>query len=342
MSDAVARAAAENGFVLDPAQRAASERLGALAAELGPHLRRRRSAVRGVYLWGPPGRGKSWITDTWYGALPAGTAYRVHFHDFFRRLQDAVFAHRGEAGAIDTAMSELVGRAAVVCFDEFHVHDPGDAMLVTRLLRELFDRRTTLVATSNYPPDGLLPNPLHHHLFEPAIRLVEDRLDIVEVAGPHDYRTLRQGPPPHTGFRAGAVVTPAAAGWPDAYGLTAPHPGSATLLPVNRRTITARAAHDGTLWIDYHQLCETTTSTADYVVLAERFDTWVVDAVPAWHDRTADGRQRLGSVVDIAYDRDIRLFLAGADHPGRAPAGAAVPADHFRTASRLAQLRTAS
>lgn len=336
---AVERAAAESGFVLDAAQRVAAERLGVLAAELGSRGRWRRDAVRGVYLWGPPGRGKSWITDTWYRALPPGTAYRVHFHDFFRRLQDAVFAHRDEAGAIDTAMSELVGRAAVVCFDEFHVHDPGDAMLVTRLLRELFERRTTLVATSNYPPDGLLPNPLHHHLFEPAIRLVEDRLDVVEVAGPRDYRTLRQGPPPRSGFRAGALITVAAAGWPDAYGLTAPRPGSATPLLVNRRTLTARAVQAGTLWIDYPQLCETTTSTADYVVLAERFDTWVVDAVPAWQDCSADGRQRLGSVVDIAYDRDIRLFLAGPDNPGRPPAGAAVPPDHFRTASRLAQLQ---
>jgi cell division protein ZapE len=296
-----------------------------------------------VYLWGPPGRGKSWLVDTWHAALPPGLAYRVHFHDFFRRLQDEVFGRRDEARAVDAAMAALVGRARIVCFDEFHVHDPGDAMLVTRLLRELLDRHTTLVATSNYPPEGLLPNPLFHRLFEPAIRLIEGRLDVVAVTGPVDYRTLASDDAfSRTGFRAGALVSPGDAAQLASYGLTAPPAHAVAELAVNRRTLTARSADDRVLWIDYAHLCEATTSTADYLVLAERNTTWVVDRVPGWDACTRDGRQRLASVVDIAYDRDIRLFLVGPDAPARPPADAEAPPDYFRTASRLAQLRVAA
>ncbi|MDI2125571.1 cell division protein ZapE [Yinghuangia seranimata] len=351
---AVDRRAARDGFALDRYQRAAADRLARLAADAaprrglfhahGPH------PVRGVYLWGPPGRGKTWLMDAWSAALPPGLVRRVHFHDFFRRLQDAAFAHKDEAGAIDTAMVELVGDAAVVCFDEFHVHDPGDAMLVTRLLRELAEgrRRTTLVATSNYPPEGLLPNPLFHHLFEPAIALIEQSLDVVTVAGGTDYRTLAPdtdegGPATPTGFRAGAILAPGDDAQLAAHGLLRPAPDARVVLEVNRRPLTARSAEpDGggsaTLWIDHASLCETPTSSADYLVLAERFDTWVVDAVPAWADCSHEGRQRLASVIDIAYDRDVRLVLVGPDRPGEPLDPADAPPDHDRTASRLTQL----
>lgn len=348
---AVDTAARASGFTLEASQRAAAGRLallaGELAGEAGSRVLHRRRDVRGVYLWGPPGRGKSWLADTWYAALPPGTAYRVHFHDFFRRLQDSIFGRRGQSRAIDAAMAELVGNARVVCFDEFHVHDPGDAMLVTRLLRELLDRHVALVATSNYAPRALLPNPLFHHLFEPAIGLIEEHLDVVEVSGPRDYRTVAASTAADgsevvgSGFRAGAIVSPADASTFAELGLPAPDGSDAVVLAIGRRTLTARAARDGILWIDYAQLCETATGTADYLALAERFDTWVVDNIPAWLACSSDSRQRLASVVDVAYDRDIRLYLAGPDNPGRPPANATTPADYARTASRLSQLRSA-
>ncbi|MGC0416061.1 cell division protein ZapE [Embleya sp. AB8] len=329
------------GFRLDADQTSAADRLSVLAGEVGVGRRRLlRHAPRGVYLWGPVGRGKSWLMDTFYAALPTEAKRRVHFHEFFRDLQEAVFRHREDAHTIDPAMAELVGDAAVLCFDEFHVHDPGDAMLVTRLLRELFGRRITLVATSNYAPAGLLPSPLHHHLFEPAIRLIEQKMDVVGVAGPRDYRT---GADPDTGsaggFTGGALLSPGDAAQLHAHGLVRPGAAEETALVLNRRTLTARAVRGPLVWFDYRRLCEATTATPDYLALADRFDTWVLDGVPDWDDCSRDGRQRLANVVDVAYDRDIVLYLIGPGRPAQPAPGAEVPPDFVRTASRLGLLR---
>jgi cell division protein ZapE len=159
------RAARERGFVLDAAQEHAVDRLAELGARAGRRRRLpHRAEPRGLYLWGPVGRGKSWLLDTFFEAvaLPPERRRRVHFHAFFRQLHEAVRRHRDAHSwhAVDAAVSELAHGVELLCFDEFHVHDPGDAMLVTRLLHELHARKVLLVSTSNYPPAGLLPNPL--------------------------------------------------------------------------------------------------------------------------------------------------------------------------------------
>ncbi|MCP2278326.1 cell division protein ZapE [Nocardia amikacinitolerans] len=167
---------------LDRDQRAAADRLARLVDRRGRPIK----GARGVYLHGRPGRGKTMLMDRFLATADADRAKRYHFHWFFAELHSA--AH--ETGSIDTAIERLLGTARLVCFDEFHVHDIGDAMLVARMLDALFARRIALVLTSNYPPTQLLPNPLFHDRFLPTIARIVEHLDVLSVDGPTDYRTL--------------------------------------------------------------------------------------------------------------------------------------------------------
>lgn len=182
-------AARSRGFVLDPAQHDAVEQLC--------HPERPN-----VYLWGPPGRGKSWLADVYFSAYPGRNKLRVHFHEFFRDLHVELRRHRFD---LDAALDHLIGRAELVCFDEFHVHDPADGTFVARLFPALLGRRTRLVLTSNYPPRDLLPNPLFHDGFVPTIELVERCATVVALDGPRDHRL---GSDHAKGFASGIWPSP--------------------------------------------------------------------------------------------------------------------------------------
>ncbi|WP_406298147.1 cell division protein ZapE [Embleya sp. NBC_00888] len=336
------------GYLLDAAQEQAADRLAELGAALGRgrgHGLFHRRPAAGLYLWGPVGRGKTWLLDTFFAAvpLPAERRTRVHFHAFFRRLHEAVRRHRDDHGhersAVDAAVSELVGDVDLLCFDEFHVHDPGDAMLVTRLLRELHARGVVLVCTSNYPPAGLLPNPLYHHLFEPTIREIQARMTVVTVAGPRDYRSLPRTETLDTAFARGAVLWPGDPEQLRGQQLVPPTPDEAVTLRVNHRELAVAAARPGELWSGFAALCEGRTSPLDYLVLAETYPTWVLGGLPALKTASAEARQRFVNLVDVCCDADVRLFLCSDRTLTEILAGDDLPTDITRTASRLGLLR---
>ncbi|MFE1413347.1 cell division protein ZapE [Streptomyces sp. NPDC058746] len=339
-------AAARRGFSVVPAQEAAVERLARLAGELARPAWTFPAPPRDLYVWGPVGRGKSWLVDTFYEGLPGGRKRRLHFHDFFRRLHDGVTRpgarHDGQS-AVDGALDELIGDSRVLVFDEFHAHDAGDAMLIARLFRTLLDRRITLVTTSNYPPAGLMPDPLYHHLFEPTIKLIEERMDVLDVTGPVDFRRLAAPGAADGGRRfATGLCLPRGDTALEACGLTAPAPAEATAVRAHLRELPARAVRGDLVWFGFDALCETATSVPDYLALAGRFATLVLDGVPPLAEASADGRQRFANLVDVACDRDIRLVLIGSDPLTALPDGQALTRDLDRTASRLAMLQRAN
>ncbi|MFD4654451.1 cell division protein ZapE [Kitasatospora sp. NPDC058444] len=334
------RAAQQHGFTLSPAQHAAVERLGRLAGELARPGWRLRRPPRHLYLWGPVGRGKSWLVDTFLDGLATPHKRRLHFHDFFGRLHEGVAHHDAAAhpgAAVDHAVDELLDGCRILVFDEFHAHDAGDAMLVARLFHTLLDRRITLVTTSNYPPAGLMPDPLYHHLFEPTIALIEERMDVLDVSGPVDFR--REPRPQGLGprFATGALLRP---GQEAAAGLTPPGPGEAAPVTAHHRGLTARAVRSDLVWFGFDELCEGRTAPPDYLALAERFRTLVLADVPALVDATGDARQRFANLVDVCCDRDVRLVLIGADPMAGLTPGSPIQRDLDRTASRLALLRS--
>ncbi|WP_255122772.1 cell division protein ZapE [Rhodococcus sp. 14-2470-1b] len=298
MRPPVSRDAFAADFELDPSQRSAVDILT-------------RAEELGLYLWGPVGRGKTWLLDKYFDAAPEPKK-RFHFHTFFRDLHASYFVHRFQ---LEPTLDALLGRTRLLCFDEFHVHDIGDARLIARMLDALVTQGVALVATSNYPPDGLLPNPLFHDAFVPTIEVLKANLRVVCVDGPVDYRTLGDAVPKSSGFTAGS--------W----------------------SITESAA--GESFVD---LCEAPRSTGDYLAVVDRLDAGAeltITQIPALADASDDAVRRFSNLVDILYDADIRTRFQArvplekfAD--GRRETFGLIPSgsiDLERTLSRLSQLR---
>lgn len=291
-ADAILRAATDVGYTLDAAQLAAA---GALE----------RAGSSGVYLWGPVGRGKSWLMDTYLHLMPAARTRRFHFHDFFSDLhtQLHLYGHR-----LDEALDRMVGGLDVVCFDEFSVDDPADGIFARRLLDALLARSTRLILTSNQPPQGLMPNPLFHSMFEPTIALIETSLRVVEVNGPVDYRTITTGLE-RLGFAAGRLLSPSTPAYLDSIDLAFPEVTDAVFLDPLGHSIRALRLGHGQVWFDFDDLCATPTSPADYAAVAANFPWWVISGVPTITEMDREPARRFAHVVDVLYDRSIRLDL---------------------------------
>ncbi|CAM2771163.1 cell division protein ZapE [Prescottella defluvii] len=287
-----------------------------------------------MYLWGPVGRGKTWLVSTYFAALPTEHKRRVHFHEFFRELHTEIRRHRND---LDAALAAMLDGVEVLCFDEFHVHDIADAKFVERLLPTLSARQVTLVVTSNYPPHRLLPNPLFHDTFTPTIELIEQSLEVVVVDGPRDYRT---GSDHAAGFSAGHWVVPADAEQLALLGLGRPDPTERrTMSPCGHPIVALRAEPDY-LWLDFADVCEHTTAPSDYLALAALFDRWVISGIPDLAHTGHEAAQRFANLVDVLYDRDVQAtFLARRSLDSLTTTGQ-LPVDIDRILSRLGQLRT--
>ncbi|WP_285185054.1 cell division protein ZapE [Rhodococcus sp. MEB041] len=314
----LAAAAATQGLVLDTSQLEAATRLETMAGQ-------------GIYLWGPPGRGKSWLMDTFLAEARTSRTTRTHCHRFFTDLH-AELNLRGHD--LDAALDQMLGDAELVCFDEFHVHDPADGIFVDRLLDALFRRPVRVILTSNYPPRRLLPNPLFHSKFEPTIHRIEQALAIVHVDGPIDYRTLDLDTP-RSGFAAGRWMTG------DRFSdRREPGDGDAASLSIGVRTVVARAVRPDLVWFTFDALCARPTAPSDFLELADRFPRWVISEVPGPDRLGRDAAHRFGSLVDVLYDASIRTDFLAEVPLGQFLLSRHLPVDAERMASRLSQLQT--
>ena len=326
-----AQKAAQQGYTLSTGQ---TQAIAALARETRQLLGGQRT--RSLYLHGPVGRGKSWLLDGFFQALPIDEKQRVHFHDFFARLHRGMFQHREHTDALAVTLDELLAGCRVLCFDEFHVHDIGDAMLISRLFKALFQRGIWVLVTSNYPPEGLLPNPLYHERFKPVIDLIAARMDVLEISSPQDFRSLPQAHAEQR-FTEGQYVWPGTAQQREDLGLPAtdspPH-----RLSVGTRQLTYRHRQARTIAFTFNDLCEQLTAVMDYLLLCQDYDHWIIDGLPQLAECPIAVQQRFINLVDVLYDRDKRLTLIGHQPLPLAMEGQAI--DLARTASRLSQLQT--
>ncbi|MBF6190389.1 cell division protein ZapE [Nocardia sp. CDC186] len=322
----------------DADQARAAARLRELVDRRGRPVRRHR----GVYLHGRPGRGKTMLMNRFFAEVASRRKRRYHFHQFFANLHAAAHA----SGSIDAAVDALLGDAILVCFDEFHVHDIGDAMLIARLLDALFARRVTLVVTSNYPPAELLPNPLFHDRFVPAIERILADMDVVAVDGATDYRAINNHRAA-TGFASGRYVvappchTAASVPWASAaQNKAATQRETEPIVEISEgaRSLRVIAADGGTLVIDFAVLCGTPTSAADYVALAQRFPCWEIRDVPPLRSVPPDWVMRFVNAVDVLSDADRALTVIASSTLGELVRDVREVPDMSRLTSRLCAL----
>lgn len=319
----VEAAASAEGFSLDPAQRALLDRLAVLADELAG------GSARSLYVHGAAGRGKSWLADAFYAALPIRQKTRVHFHGFFDALHRGIHHHRSERDAVTRAIDEVTKTSRLLFFDELHVHDSGDARLLTRLLEHVFARGLTVLATSNYAPADLLPDPIWHHVFEPGIAIITTHMDVWPLAGTVDYRTVAADH--RHGFAAGTWSVES----------RAPAASTTATLTVAGRAFEVTSAENGELIATFDQLCGTPTSTVEYLAWAHAFRRWIVTGVPSFADTGREPQQRFINLVDVLVDADVTASFTSPLELTEFLAAASGRPDAFRMASRLRLLRSA-
>lgn len=318
--------AASRGYQLSDGQRQVIHSMAAQLAQL------KGGEPRSLYLHGSVGRGKSWLLDGFFQAVPVKAKQRLHFHDFFARLHQGMHQHRLLDDALGATLDELLGDCQVLCFDEFHVHDIGDAMLLTRLFNALFARGIFLLLTSNYAPEGLLPNPLYHERFLPVIRLINSSMQVLEVGGDTDFRSLPANRE-HQRFTQGHYVWPGNTAQRKALNVPAEQP---LMLEVNKRPLRALAVEGRRVVLAFDDLCEQATAVIDYLVLARQYDEWIIDGLDDLAQCSLAAQQRFVNLVDVLYDQDRQVTVIA-----RRPLGESLDgplADLMRTRSRLGQL----
>ena len=351
LRSAVERSASESGMVLDAAQRAL---LGEVSEAAERWAGGGADAPTGVFVHGPAGRGKTWLAAEIFAAIdaPPPAKRRVHFHTFFQELQRRFGARMTARDAIESTVAELLDGARVFFFDELHVHDPGGASLLNRLVAELVARRIPTLLTSNYAPEGLLANPVFHHVVEPSIGLIREHFLVRTLDGGSDYRTVAPASRPERGFGSGRWIAfgprgdaPSAA---RAAGLAPPEPHESTTvldghralraLAVRRSEATQGVGATAEVWFAFADLLEAPSIAEDYLELAAAFDRWVLVDVPPLSGASREARQRFVGLLDVLVHADAPLtVLARTDRAGFVDISDPPP-DLFRTVSRLALL----
>jgi len=309
------------GFVADDSQYAAVLRLQRVYEEWLAYKARRSSALRrlvvrpplprGVYLWGGVGRGKSFLMDSFYLTLPLYRKRRVHFHHFMRDVHREMDTLKGTEDPLEAVSERIAIRYRLICFDEFHVNDIADAMILGRLLQKTMDRGVVYCMTSNYHPDQLYANGLKRENFVPTIELIKERLDIVNVDSGVDYRlrSLEQVKVYHTPAGSGAD-----AALMEAFRRIAEVEEEHHELDVEGRVIQYRHRAGGVVWFEFKVLCGHGRSQLDYLDLAKRFHTVIVSNVPRFDSGNPDELRRFTLLVDVFYESRIKLILS-ADAP---------------------------
>ena len=343
----LARRLAARGSAPDPAQRAAAARLDRLADELESFKAARQSTLkrllsppdvpRGVYLWGGVGRGKSLLMDAFFAAVEIRRKVRVHFHAFMRDVHVELATLKDVEDPLATVAANIARRHRLVCFDEFHVSEIADAMILGRLLDHLFGNGVVFVMTSNFRPDRLWPDGLQRDRFQPAIDLIERALDVVEVDGGVDYRlrTLEQAPTwlVPAGRDADEALT-------HTFDAMAAGPDEDHRLAIEGRTMLARRRAGSAVWFEFAALCDGPRSQRDYLEIARRFAVVMVSGIPALGPATADQARRFTWLVDILYDHDVKLVASAAAEPDALYREGPAAHEFPRTASRLVEMRT--
>jgi len=346
-------AVAEHGLNADPAQVRAMQALDRVARELAAQPARRRvprflqrflpiapvmAPVRGVYLWGGVGRGKTLLMDLFFDWLPFDDKRRYHFHRIMSRVHGRLAELRDARDPLAIVAADFAREARVICFDEFFVSDIADAMLLGRFIEALLTNGVTLVATSNIAPQDLYRGGLQRQRFLPAIDLLVRHTEVVHVDGLVDYRlrVLEAAEIWH------APLDPVAdANLERYFRAIAPDHGTGNArLAVLGRRIQTRRLSEGVVWFDFAALCDGPRSQEDYIQVARSFQTVILSGVPQLDENRENAARRFIALVDEFYDRRVNLIVSAAAPISRIYTGSRLVKEFERTRSRLLEMQS--
>jgi cell division protein ZapE len=337
----------ERGFSADEAQLRAVERLQIAYDEWVAYKSRRTNKLmrlisppdipRGVYMWGGVGRGKSFLMDSFYSVVPVQRKTRIHFHEFMRGVHQQLDELKGVADPLDIVATKIAKKYRLICFDEFHISDVADAMIMFNLLSGLFKNGVSFIMTSNYQPDTLYPDGLHRDRLLPTIQLLKDKLDILCVDSGNDYRkrALEQ---------VDAYLTPLNASTDaalrTAYSKIAEVADQDPCMRIESREIRALRRAGSIIWFDFATLCGGPRSQNDYLEIASQFHTVILSGVPRMSAAMSSEARRFTWLIDVFYDHKIKLVMSAQVAVNELYTEGTLSNEFQRTVSRIIEMQS--
>ena len=335
-------------FIADPAQEMAIDHLDRLWGELMAFKQKRNrflgrsirspQSPRGLYLWGGVGRGKSFLMDAFFGCLPYRRKRRVHFHAFMAEMHRRLGMHKSEENPVDVVASELAREVRVLCFDEFHVSDIADAMILGRLLEGLFQRGVVMVATSNYEPKNLYFEGQNRSSFLPTIDLIENNLQVINVDGGEDHRlrTLTQAPiflvPNHEAHEQQLAQL--------FEKMTLGQERLSHTISIWDRPLQAKAHTNKAIWFEFETLCFGPRSQADYLYLAQNYEMVFVSNVTHLTPLQRNEARRLTWLIDVFYDYRVKMCATSEVEAAMIYTEGSFAEEFTRTVSRMIEMQS--
>jgi len=341
------QALTQRGFQADEAQRRAVDRLQRAYDEWVEYKAQRSNSFkrlilrpdlpRGVYMWGGVGRGKSFLMDSFYSVVPVVRKTRLHFHEFMRAVHRQLDELKGVADPLDEVAKRVARKYRLICFDEFHVSDIADAMILYNLLKALFDNGVSFVMTSNYEPSTLYPDGLHRDRMLPTIKLLQDNLDVMNIDAGIDYRkrALEQVESYHSPLNADTdrALRHAFAG-------VAETADEDPIVDIEARKIKALRRAGGVIWFDFSTLCGGPRSQNDYLEIASRFHTVILSGIPQMSAAMSSEARRFTWLIDVFYDHKIKLIMSAAVEPDQLYTQGMLANEFHRTVSRIMEMQS--
>ncbi|WP_313296430.1 cell division protein ZapE [Diaphorobacter sp.] len=338
---------AAKGFQSDPAQLRAVEALQRCADDWAAYKNKRSNALKklinhpdlpkGVYMYGGVGRGKSFLMDCFFNAVPIKRKTRLHFHEFMREVHRELHLMQGTQNPLDVLGAKIAKRYKLICFDEFHVADITDAMILYRLLESLFKNGVGFVTTSNFKPDDLYPDGLHRDRILPAIALLNQNMEVVNVDNGTDYRrrTLENAKLYHT-----PLGPEAEAAMEETFNQLAETKDEDPVLHIEAREIRSKRRAGGVVWFDFQELCVGPRSQNDYLEIATQFHTILLSNVKHMPVNMASAARRFTWLIDVLYDRHVKLIMSAETAPEDLYTEGPLAHEFPRTVSRLNEMQS--
>ncbi len=337
----------QRGYQPDEAQLRAIERLQRAYEEWVAYKAQRASAFkrlisrpavpRGVYMWGGVGRGKSFLMDSFYSVVPVVRKTRLHFHEFMRDVHRQLDELKGISDPLDEVAKRIAKKYRLICFDEFHVSDIADAMILYNLLKGLFDHGVSFVMTSNYEPSTLYPDGLHRDRMLPTIALLKEKLDVMNIDAGIDYRkrVLEQVKVYHTPLNAKTDEE-----LRTAFASVAEAADEDPRVHIEAREIRALRRAGSAIWFDFATLCGGPRSQNDYLELASRFQTVILSGIPRMSAAMSSEARRFTWLIDVFYDHKVKLIMSAAVEPDELYTVGTLSNEFHRTVSRIIEMQS--